>query len=135
MCHKLRSYLDAPEEIHLGRKPEDLLENHFRRQYLFAILHLFAYAAGGGFLLLPIILSLTPDTFLSYPSLSSSFQLHLVISDTYCFFTCFPDIPQSYPFRPDNRLICFHQGTHLSLIHIQMCIRDSSPPSPKILHS
>lgn len=23
---KLRSYLDAPEEIHLGRKPEDLLE-------------------------------------------------------------------------------------------------------------
>ena len=26
---KLRSYLDAPEEIHLGRKPDDLLETGF----------------------------------------------------------------------------------------------------------
>ena len=35
----------------------NLLENHFRRQYLSAILHLFAYAAGGGFLLCLYLLS------------------------------------------------------------------------------
>mgnify|MGYP007012782261 CR=1 FL=1 len=35
----------------------NLLENHFRRQYLSAIFHLFAYAAGGGFLLCLYLLS------------------------------------------------------------------------------
>ena len=29
---KLRSYLDAPEEIHLGRKPDDLLETLVNRE-------------------------------------------------------------------------------------------------------